>query len=475
MKNLLRAMTAILLVIVMTATMAGCGDKQDPQSGVNDGFFTDEESRMSQSTDSGATSSSSDSGSTAPTSSVRAENTVNGKSWNQVLSSMPKELRGTTVTIANWNPMSEYTGASATIKEFQKQTGIKVDWQTIQYGIYTTRLASMVASGNAPDVARTRTPNPAWMQSFQPLSAAGYDFTDAAWDQTLMKDYTVNGVTYATSLKGTHIGSVNMMFYNKDLISKYDFEDPYTLWKNGKWTMSKFISMCKEYKKVSNANFGCTGAYWEGWSELYGIAGPVGYDGNQYYSNLSNSTFVTATQQIADWYNKDKLLGWGRAEVFDASESLFYAGASVYLRRNNSYFGNLKSAGTLYAVPMPSVDGQSTYYQGRDEYEAYALVKGAKNAKTVPYFLRYFLDGSHYDLDSFFCNKQNLEVYNWCMSQTNTIWSTNYESAEDTFGDGKQGLLSLQGSQIKSFLDSNAGMIDTRVRNFNNLVKQLQK
>ena len=93
----------------------------------------------------------------------------------------------------------------------------------------------------------------------------------------------------------------------------------------------------------------------------------------------------------------------------------------------------------------------------------------------MPYFLRYFLDGSHYDLDSFFCNKQNLEVYNWCMSQTNTIWSTNYESAEDSFGDGKQGLLSLQGSQIKSFLDSNAGMIDTRVRNFNNLVKQLQK
>ena len=74
MKNLLRAMTAILLVIVMTATMAGCGDKQDPQSGVNDDFFADEESRVSQSTDSDSTSSSSDSGS-AITASIRSYHT----------------------------------------------------------------------------------------------------------------------------------------------------------------------------------------------------------------------------------------------------------------------------------------------------------------------------------------------------------------------------------------------------------------
>ena len=126
-------------------------------------------------------------------------------------------------------------------------------------------------------------------------------------------------------------------------------------------------------------------------------------------------------------------------------------------------------------VPMPSVDGQDTYYQGKDEYEAYAIAKGAKNPTAVPYFLRYFLDANNYDINSFFCNKQNLEVYRWCMSQKNTIWSTYFESKEDKFATGEEGSITvLQGNQIKSFIDANSGIIDTRVKNFNDLVSQLK-
>lgn len=486
MKSKFKMLLSVLLTMIIVFSAAGCGDsgqnntsdtsKTSADNGVGDDFFADIESQIGDNTSkSGGSGKTTASQSSGGGKTVPAENTVGGKSWEQVLASMPKSLRGSTIVVANWNPSSEYTGANIAIKEFEKQTGIKVDWQVIQYGVYTTRLATMVASNNSPDVVRTRTPNPAWMQSFQPLDAAKYDFSDAAWDQILMKDYTVNGKVYATSLKNTHIGSVNMMFYNKDLINKYNYEDPYQLWKSGKWTMEKFISMCKAYKKDSGADFGCVGAYWEAWSELYGIPGPVGYKDSMYYSLLDNKDFLTVTQKIADWYHVDKILAWGRAEIFDAGDSLFYAGASVYLRRNNSYFGSLKSAGTLYAVPMPAIDGQDKYYQGRDEYEAYAIAKGAKNPQAVPYFLRYFLDGANYDLSNFFCNKQNLSVYNWCMSQPNTIWSTYYENPEDDFADGKKGIFSLQGSQIKSFIDSNRGVIDNRVKNFNKLVSQLQK
>ena len=476
MKHTIKTILSTFLMLAIVLSVTGCGINEKGISeltSVNDGFFTDVENGIENNDSSNTTSDSSTSGQND--SATPKENSIGGKTWEDVLASMPKSLRGTTITVVNWNPMTEYTGAASAIKEFEKKTGITVEWNTVDYGVYTTRLATMVASNNSPDVVRTRTPNAAWIQSFQSISSANYDFTDAAWDQILMKDYTVNGVTYATSLKNTHVGSVNVMFYNKDLISKYDYENPYMLWKNGKWTLNKFIDMCEEYKKDSGEDYGCTGAFWEAWSELYGIAGPVGYDGTKYYSLLGDSKFLTVTQKIADLYNKDKILAVGRAETFNAGKSLFYAGASVYLRRNNSYFGTLKSSGTFCAVPMPKIDGQDTYYQGRDEYEAYAIARGAENPEAVPYFLRYFLDGENYDLTSFFCNSQNLEVYNWCMSQKNTIWSTYYSNDEDTFGDGKEGLLSLQGNQIKSFIDSNSYMIDTRVNNFNNLLAQLEK
>ena len=472
MKNNVKRFAALFLALLMIFTIAGCGSEEKPATTsdveTNDDFFTDDVTVV-ENNDSKEAESKNE---TKSNTSVPKGNKVGGKSADAVLASMPKKLKGTKITMYNWNPASEYTGAPTVIQEFEKKTGIKVEWKTINFEVYTTRLASLIAAGNSPDLVRTRTPSSQRLISFQPLSTTKYDFSDSAWDKVLMKDYSVKGVAYATSLKNTHLGSVAMMFYNKALINKYDLENPYTLWKNGKWTMNKFISMCNAYKSASNEQFACVGWTYAAWNQLYGISGPIGYDGTKYYSNLSNKKYLTSTIAVADYFNSSKIFGEGRAEIFDASRSLFYAGASVYCRRKNSYFGTVKAAGSFYAVPMPSINGQSTYYQPRDEYEAYAVAKGAKNPEAVPYFLRYFLDGSNYDLSSFFCNKQNLEVYNWCMSQKNTIWSLG--DGGDNFNNRENGIYTKQGNQIKSFIDSNASEIDAMVKKYNDALKNLK-
>ena len=510
--NLVRLLTLALALIVLISTV-GCG-KSDTSSGVddavaNDDFFADDETEITDDGDTNeqtgeddgnksgtsktgnkkstgkknsVTGDDGDSGETKKTENKKSSNTkkevpkenkIAGKSAEDVLNSVPKKLRGTTVTMYNWNPASEYTGAPTVIQEFEKKTNINVEWKTINFEVYTTRLASLIASGESPDLVRTRTPSATRLISFQPLSTTNYNFSDDAWDQILMKDYSVNGVAYATSLKNTHLGSVAMMFYNKSLITRFDLDNPYKLWKDGKWTVSKFLKMCKEYKKVSNESFACVGWTYAAWNQLYGVAGPVGFDGKKYYSNIKNNKYLTSTMEIADLFNSSKLCGEGRAEIFDEGRALFYAGASVYARRKNSYFGAVKAAGSFYAVPMPKVDGQSTYYQPRDEYEAYAIAKGAKNPEAVPYFLRYFLDGSNYDLSGFFCNKQNLEVYNWCMSQKNTIWSLG--DGGENFNNRENGIYSKQGNQVKSFIDSNSSEIDEMVKRYNTTLGNLSK
>lgn len=477
MKANLKKWVALCLAIVLAFAIVGCGAKKETSSDgeiTNDDFFADDVTVTSDTDEGknagGGTKTGNGSG---KKNEVPNANKVGGKSADDVLASMPKKLRGTTLTMYNWNPASEYTGAPTVIQEFEKKTGIKFNWQTVNFEVYTTRLASLIASGSSPDLVRTRTPDSTRMTAFQPLSTANFDFSDEAWDQVLMKDYSVNGVVYATSLKNTHLGSVAMMFYNKSLIEKYDFENPYTLWKNGKWTVSKFIQMCKDYKAASKESLACVGWTYNVWNQLYGVAGPVGYDGTKYYSNLLDNRYLTSTIEVADYFNSSQLFGEGRAEIFDQGKNLFYAGASVYARRKNSYFGSVKAAGSFYAVPMPAVDGQSTYYQPRDEYEAYAIAKGAKNPEAVPYFLRYFLDGSNYDLSGFFCNKQNLEVYNWCMSQTNTIWSLG--DGGESFMNSEDGIYRKQGNQIKSFIDSNSAEIDAVVKSRNDAIGNLQK
>jgi len=503
MKKICR-LISVLLSIAICLALVGCGNETQTASTpqVDADFFTDEEVTLDNN-DATANESTTSNNSTAnnsttnnkpsnnktstPTVSSNTSSTNtgskkpvgSGKKWKDVLASMPKNLQGTTITVYNWNPVSEYTGATSAIEEFEKQTNITVKWKTEEYSTYLSKLASMVAANTAPDLVRLRTPEPIGLISIQPVSVTGYDFTDAAWDQNLMKDYTIGGGVYGVSLANTHIGSVSMMMYNKSLISKYDFEDPYQLWKNGEWTFSKFIKMCEEFKKVTNSEFACGGlGGWDAFIQPYGIQGPVGFDGKKYYNNTGNANFVKVSQQIADYYNTSHLFAINKSDEFNNGECLFWTGASVYARRNNSYHGSLKSAGTLYVVPMPAIDGQSKYYQARDEYEAYGIAKGAKNAAAAPYFLRYFLDPANYDLSAFFCTPQALDVYNWCMEQENTIWTTYYDNNWRYHGDTADAFaknyLTTTGAQIASFLKSNSAVIDNRVKRFNDALNQMK-
>ncbi len=481
----LRRFLSLALALAILVCAAGCGSSGEktssPSQGADDDFFTDSEDVIGgeESNVDGNTSKTESKGS-GTNSTVPKENKTGGKSWNQVLAGMPKSLRGTTVTVYNWNNSNEYTGANTVIKKFEQATGIKVVWKTQTYETYLSKLASLVAAGNSPDAVRLNTPQSTGLISMQPVDVTKYDFSDEAWDSTLMKSYTINGKAYGLSLANTHIGSVDFMMYNKSLISKYDLEDPYQLWKKNpeKWTWKKFLKMCQDYKSASGAEFACGGGTgWQRYTQLFGVPGPIAFDGKKYTSQISDATFIKVSQEIADLYNTSHLFKNWASDDFNNGDCLFWAGSAVYARMKNSYFASLKSAGTLNVVPFPSIDGQSTYYIPRGEYEAYGIAKGAKNAAAVPYFLRYFLDASNYDLSAFFCSSQALDVYNWCMKQKNAIWSVGYsESAQFYPGeeDGFEKYKDITGAQVESFMKSNAVLIDARVKRLNQALNQMK-
>lgn len=404
-----------------------------------------------------------------------------GTSWEQVIASMPDELRGTTITVYNWNPITEYPGGASAIKEFTELTGIEVVWQTESFETYLSKLGSMVASGkDVPDVARLRSPLVSNLLSMQPISATGFDFSDSAWDQWAMKEYTVNGNTYGVTLADTHLASPGMLCYNKSLIAKYDLEDPYTLWKNGEWTYDKFVQIMKDFKAETNADYVCSYNDYSELTSMFGVTGPIKFDGTQYTSVLSDSKFVSTTQKIVDLENTDYLLTRWAPDEFDQGKILFWAGSAVYARRQNSYFETLKSAGSMQVVPFPVVEGEEEYVMFR-EMEAYGIPKGAKNAAAVPYFLRFFLDRTNYDLTSFFCSNQALEVYDHCMNVQNKQWTTLY-GKEYKFYDNStdvdeftMGLRNATGAQVLSVLDSTASVIDQRVKRYNEQLEALSK
>lgn len=483
----MKSVLALSLAALMMFSAAACGKKVDNSSSNpanDDDLFADTEITISSDSQSGSTTgdgktSNSTSGSQGSSGgSTGGSTAVGGKSWKDVLSSMPSSLRGTTLTVYNWNALKEYTGAPAAVKAFEKQTGITVKWITQNYRTYLSQLASKVAADQAPDLVRTNTPKPSGLLSLQSITATGYDFSDAAWDQQTMKDYTYTGKVYATSLKGTHVGSAAVVLYNKSLIAKYDLEDPYQLWKSGKWTFTKFLDIARAYKKASKADFAIGGGEYEFYANLYGVQGPLKYDGTKFVNMLKDSTFINITKTMADLRNTESVFrGWGSDE-FNNGECLFWFNGAIYARKDNAYFQNLKSAGSLNIVPAPTIEGQSTQYQPMTEYEAYGISQGAKNAKAAPYFLRYFLDPANYDMNSFFSSKQALEVYNYAMSQPNRIWATPYKENTEFLGDNHdefaKGYGTINGSQVITFFDTNYAVMDNRAKEYNSQLAKMQ-
>lgn len=404
-----------------------------------------------------------------------------GSSWEQVLANMPAELRGTTITVYNWNPITEYPGGATAIKEFTNLTGIEVEWKTESFETYLSQLGSMVASGkDVPDVARLRSPLVSNFISMQPITATGFDFSDDAWDKWAMDAYTVNGKTYGMTLADTHLATPGVICYNKSLITKYDLEDPYTLWKNGQWTYDKFVQIMKDFKAETNADYACSYNDYSELTSMFGVSGPITYDGTQYVSNIKDSKFVNATQKVVDLKNTDYLLTKWAPEEFDQGKILFWAGTAIYSRRQNSYFETLKSAGSMQIVPFPTVEGEEEYVMF-SELEAYGIPKGADNAEAVPYFLRFFLDRTNYDLTSFFSSNQALEVYDHCMSVKNKQWTTLY-GKEYKFYDSSEeqdeftkGLTDATGAQVLSVLDSTAAVIEQRVKRYNEQLDALSE
>ena len=397
-----------------------------------------------------------------------------GKTWEEVLRTMPTSLNGTTVEMFNWNSPSEYTGAAQVIEEFETQTGIDVKWTTVNYSQYFTKLPALIASGeNIPDMVRCKGPLPSFMINLQPVNEIGYDFSDEAWDKGIVDLYRYGNNTYAISLQNTHMGTSNVIFYNKALIKKYNYQDPYTLWKQGKWDWYKYIEMCEDFKlKTGNAG-SCGEGFFNIYTAAHGLKGAISYDGTKFYNAMSEPKFLGVHQILGDLYNKDKIFALGRTNEFEMGNHLFATGTTIHLRKTNYYYADLKETNDLGVVPVPKILGQDTYYQGVGEAEAYGIAKGANNPTAVPYFLRYFLDAKNYDLTTYYGDNQNLDVYNWCQRQKNKIYSYGYPAGMSNINDDYS-ILYQKGSQMLDFINANTNRVDSTVNEYNATLEYLK-
>jgi ABC-type glycerol-3-phosphate transport system substrate-binding protein len=467
MKKISRLFCIVLAVAMLLSSVA-CGSSKDnnstPQTVDTNSTVSSENSSTNDASNSSSQTTSTPQASTSG-------------SWQNILKGIPSNLRGTQIEIFHWNPASELPGGSQVLTKFMQQTGIKVNWKVASYDNYDVELQARVAAGKSPDLVLFQWMNSNRAKLCQPISNVSFDFSSSDWDSELMKYYTVKGKTYAVNMKDTFLNRPAAIFYNKSLIEKYDYEDPYTLWKQGKWTESKFMEMCEDFKRTVNGPAWVVSKY-DVWSLLLGLQSEISYKDGKYGNNLRDKRAITAWQRGAEIYHSGLIDRTWDMNGFEAGKYLFFDTSLMYTRTTQPYFSTLKSSGTLGVVPFFKLDGQSEQYQLMSEYEAYGFAKGAKNTTAAAYFLRYYLDRESYNEKTFFFSEQAREVYEYCMKQPNRVMHNRNPlgsgNSTSPISEVRVALQEATSAQVPTILNTYMSVVDACVNDLNNRLNDLQ-
>lgn len=464
---------SLVTAVLMIFAFVGCGKDNIPSEEV---VYTSVISTVE-----GEDDASNNQESGTQTSSTQTSSTPSGNggslTWEQVKAKIPSGSGGKTIKVYSWNEVTDVTSAKDVIAKFTKETGIKVEWTVGTYDDYTTKVAAMVAAKTAPDVVRLKGLEMGIIKVLTPMEDLGYDFSDSAWDSRICKYYTLNGNTYAVNMKNTLLQQPRCLIYNTNLISKYDLEDPYTLWKKGKWNWNKFEEICKIFtEETDDTHLAWTSYRWSDAADTLGTSF-IKRDGDTFTDNHTDANLIKGWQTMTTFVEK----GYTNNVRFDRNnfengKILFFTESPIGVRRTHYYFSSLKKSGALKIVPMPTVSGGTTATI-MGEVEAYGVPEGAKNANLVPYFLRYYLDADNYDKNTFFANKAILEVYESMMSNDKIFVNDDVNLITEEVGlagiNLNARIINVKPAQVSSKIETESGYIKAAVKSANGIVKNL--
>lgn len=468
---------ALVLSLVMIFSVAGCGktvyedfSTYEEESDVTDTGSQDTSSveDTSSATDSATSSTQSQASSQTGTASGSGGNKTTSLSRDEVMKKMPANLKGTTVTYMYWWDAKKQMEGEA-IAKFEKATGVKVNTVVASYTDFQTQLSAKIAAGQAPDLVRLLG-NVTWqITALQPITNSGFNFNDTAWDQQLLKDFTFNGSTYAANLKDSAISDVAVIYYNVKALEDADMEDPYELWKKGKWTWAKFWEMCDEFVTANKGKSGYSGATFEYPDAYVRTLGGTCYEYNSATGKVENYMSKPATEQgwktTLEAIENNWLLQTHDETKFDQGKVLFFWSGPYSARRLDARQKALKDRDRLGVVPLPT----DSKYQVMYEYTAFGIPQGAKNSAAVPYYLRYVLDKSSYDMNKVYYNAKAKEVVEFACSKTNRFYGNGRT-------DGFISALYASGSkQVATVINSYKDSTQDFVNGENDRIKLLSK
>ncbi len=405
-QTLFRVAALLMTVAMLLCVVTGCGGNpatsdvtSDDGGNVVGGFTVDSQDFNAgdiNSNDSTVSGSAGDKGNAGNGGSGSAQNSQvanqDGLKYSDnvdVFKKIPADLKGKTVLFSDWGEAvaDEY---QKVVKQFTKDTGIKVKMVQFQNTEYISKVSQQIAAGKSPDIAASNYWFPTALEIVQPLPSY-FDVNDGFWDKRVTDAYSAGGKNYFVNAINSVFCTGYMVYYNKTLFNTAGLKTPQDYVDEGSWSWENFKAVAK-----SCVEAGFKGAI----IDPLVIAEQMGetlveYDpkSGTFSGNTTSNSVIKALQYGST--------GLEEGMFYNALASAFSQGGigmtilGTYGLKYDGYFRNMLPS-AIGVVPLPnSFEGKKLNYMptgGR----GYGICKGAQNGEAAYYLLRYYLDMDKY-------------------------------------------------------------------------------
>ena len=328
---------------------------------------------------------------------------------------MPTELIGTTVTFATWIDHST-TDTGKVLSGFEETTGMKYQMVQVNQADYITKIMSLIASDQSPDVIVDNGEFPRTLSLLQPLSkdTNTLDPTDPFWDQQIVKDYTIDGKTYLVNgAKSTWKIGGAMTYYNKNMLQENGIKTPSEYVEENNWNIDTFMTLANQISQVNASTNAGVSISFTDWLGAFGGA-QIEWDStnSKFVNSLNKPESEKAMKVLMEAKDKGivRILYSTWDDTFKDGNTAVTISGAYGLRKNPGWFYDmdLDDLGFTY---FPKINKEDEKYPTTTTLRSYGIAKGAKNAQGAAYFLRYFLNQDNYDVDNLFKNEEAKALY----------------------------------------------------------------
>lgn len=402
MKNTFLKTICIALVLVMALCCVGCGgeaktENQNDQTDIYGDLTVDFDGSVDTSSES------TDGDSTGNTTS-----TGKPSSNADIFKNIPKELKGTTVTIAHWGDEGgeKYVQLA---KAFTKATGINVKWKTYDQSSYEADVLRDIGLKEGPDVVIINDHLPQTYEITQPLPEI-FDINDGFWNPAVSEHTKLNGKYYFVNSYNSPYTIGSLVVYNKKIFNQNGIKSPLDYYNegNGNWSYEDLKKCMQEAKSKG---------FYGGIIDPTNIAAQMGsslfnYDAKSgtVSGSVSDEKLLSAIRYYAECREEGLCGNYFIADY--RSGNIAIALTDPYAIKYNGYLKDM-SPSDYGAVMAPNYFGGQKLDYLSSSIRGYGIAKNAKNVEGAYYFLRYFLDLEKYTENGIqiFGNKEMQKFY----------------------------------------------------------------